>query len=170
MRTPNSARPGVRHTGLSLFLRSSPLACGKTRSWRLRSTDQQKSGSKRRARGPCCCSAGKTVNVIHKRLSFAGFVLETYITNRLVLQGFAQHRNAADGSDFPPIETGYATDWAPAGQSPKAASRAASSASAGAESALHEHRGAFAVEKLQAKIRRVSGRDFVDGRKALRFG
>jgi len=59
---------------------------------------------------------------------------------------------------------------APAGQSPNAASRAASSASAALSGRSTSIGGAVAVEELRAKIRGAISHDFVDGRKALRLG
>jgi hypothetical protein len=40
----------------------------------------------------------------------------------------------------------------------------------GPEGALLKHCRVFAVEELKAEIRGVVGHDFMDGRKALKFG
>jgi hypothetical protein len=70
-------------------------------------------------------------------------------------------RNSADRSDFPPIETGDATD-AGAGR-PIAECRLTRGVIGigGAERPLDEHHRAVAVEKLQPKIRGEISHDFV---------
>jgi hypothetical protein len=79
-------------------------------------------------------------------------------------------RNAANRSDFPPVDIRDATN---PGAGRPIAKRRLPRRVVGigrAESAFHEHRSAFTLEKLQVKFRSFSGHDFVDGGKALRFG
>jgi hypothetical protein len=69
--------------------------------------------------------------------------------------------NAGNRSDFPPVEASYATQLGTDG--PVAEGRLTGSVIcvSGVQRALLQQRSAFAVEKLQAKIRVMIGHDFV---------
>jgi hypothetical protein len=89
---------------------------------------------------------------------------------RLVLSADARWENAADRSDFPPIETSDPTKAGTGRPIAKCGLTRRVVGIGGAERPIHERCRAIAVEELQAKIRRGIAHDLVDGHKVLRFG